>query len=735
MPAPIEEGPRSGLLMGGRRAKKRHKTHSGRGARETGTNQPKDSEKAEGDRLTQAPPANGPRRKWALAAGVCLLLLAGQIAVTARTSVPGYLVIDEVIYQWMTRDIASTGSVVLQTGYSETPSPELFHALHMSVRNGSVYAQYPQLFPLLATPLYEKLGLYALIGVNSLAFLGVVALCWAIAWTLFRDARLAAGACLVLVLGTFSWEYSQHAWPHSIATLFSTAALLLGLRGLQSSGRRAVMLALTAGVIAGLGMCIRLDVIFVVPCIVLPFLFASPSRFREAASVLVGTTPCLVALGAINSVKFGTWNPLSYGPVAVDSSQRVPVSFGLILAVGVTVAWLISRPWFRSRFADLRLVSGILVIGAVVAVAATPPLREELVEKTHTFSAFVVDLRLLPSETPMPAMQRSPRGAVMYIGAYKKALLQSTPYLVVLLLPFLRVIRFPGSSWRLAFLLQLPIVTALALTAFSFHGGLCLNMRYFLPIFPVTSILVAFVVQELAREVVSWPARGAVVFAVMAAAGVAFSVVWGSVDSDRVEQVILRGPLLLAVVTAAAVLVSAFSRGALRGWTAKATVALIAAGLAWSGIVAFGYDLPHHRQQRVNNLEIGKRVVEQVPPQSFFFTVPYIDPFMKLIEVPDVVIALPAQDGMRDLPHLVEHALSSGRRAFGVLRLADWQRATASSLNQYRLRPLWSFEERFDHGPTLHDIGPYLEGGNHSPAREFVLVELIRKTAAASWGM
>lgn len=136
--------------------------------------------------------------------------------------------------------------------------------------------------------------MYALITLNSVAFAGVVGLCWVLAWELFADARRSAAACLILVFGTFSWEYSQHAWPRTLATLFSTAALYFALLGLRSSGRRAALLACGAGFIAGVGVGIRPNVVFVLPCIVLPFAFSNPVRFREALSILAGATPCLV---------------------------------------------------------------------------------------------------------------------------------------------------------------------------------------------------------------------------------------------------------------------------------------------------------------------------------------------------------------------------------------------------------------------------------------------------------
>ncbi len=713
--------------MGARRKRVHSRARDAAGADRVGSDLPRRSAANSPDRSQNVPSRSSGTRRWAIAGGLCLLLILGQMAVTAKIAVPGFLVIDEVIYEWMARDLNATGGVALQTGFAQIPSPELYHHLHMRTHSGKVYAQYPQLFPLLAAPLVGALGLYALIILNSVAFAGVVGLCWALAWELFGDARRAAAACVILVFGTFSWEYSQHAWPHSVATLFSTAALFLAFRGLQSRGRKAVLLALGAALVAGVGVGIRLDVVFVLPCIVLPFVFASPVRLREVLSVLAGAAPCLVALGAVNSIKFGTWNPFTYGPAAVDSSQHLPVGLMAFLAAFAAVAWVLTRPSFRLNPRRRLQALGFLIVVVVSVLAVSPAVRGALATHTRTLAAFLADLRLLPFDQPMPAMERSPSGAVMYMGSYKKALLQSTPYLAVLLLPLLEVMRSPSRSWKLAYLLQLPIVTAVGLTAFSFHGGLCLNMRYFLPIFPLTSILVVWVVSELARTARLRLTVVVLGLAATAAATIAVAVVSAPFDGGVGEVLNLGTPLVLALAIAVASVAVACARRGPRMWPARAAVSLVAAGIAWSGVVAFAYDLPRHRQQRINNLEVGQRVFEQVPAHALFFTAPYIDPFMKLIERSDVVIALPAEDAMKDLPRLVENALATGRRVFGVLRLSDWQRAAALPPVSYRLRPLWSFEERFDHGPTLHDVGSFAGSEEHSAARDFVLVEVVRR--------
>ncbi len=128
-------------------------------------------------------------------------------------------------------------------------------------------------------PLVRLWGVFGLFVANSVAFLGLVAVCFAAAKRLSHDIDLALNACFILILATFAWEYSQAIWPHSVAALCVLSAFYLAITSYYSAAGRSVTLtAFSAGLVAGFGLGIRLDVVLIFPALVLPFLFARPWR-------------------------------------------------------------------------------------------------------------------------------------------------------------------------------------------------------------------------------------------------------------------------------------------------------------------------------------------------------------------------------------------------------------------------------------------------------------------------
>jgi hypothetical protein len=123
----------------------------------------------------------------------------------------------------------------------------------------------------------------------------------------------------------------------------------------------------------------------------------------------------------------------------------------------------------------------------------------------------------------------------------------------------------------------------------------------------------------------------------------------------------------------------------------SAAWAVLIVAFVWSGAVAFFYDFPHHRRQRVTNYFLGQQALRVIPPDSVFFTAPYIDPFMRLIEKDNVRIALPGQDNFQDFPRIVAFYLEKGKRVFAVFPIQYWKRLNEGSLSNYTVTPLLQF--------------------------------------------
>jgi hypothetical protein len=293
------------------------------------------------------------------------------------------------------------------------------------------------------------------------------------------------------------------------------------------------------------------------------------------------------------------------------------------------------------------------------------------------------------------SLARTPTGGLVYLGALKKSLLQSMPYLVVLIIPFLS----PNRREDFARLALLSLVPVAYLGFFAYtrdHGGLCLNLRFFLPTLPFTSILVAYAIRDLRNR---WSVHaGAVTWVIVTILTVGAYVLLTrvlSVSLEDQEFAFLVVPMLIAGFLMALLiggeLLQVEGADLLRG---GAWILLIGA-FTWSALVAFLYDYPTHRDQRIRNYIVGEQVLRVIPSDSVFFTYPYIDPFMRLAERDRVRIVLPGQDQFRDFPRILEFHIKAGRRAYGVFPAAVWSELKEGRLASYKTKPIIQFPDAY----------------------------------------
>jgi len=624
---------------------------------------------------------------------LALLILAGAHVVASLWFVaPGYLSIDEALYHLMVKNFSSTGGLEIWTGYQEFPSGELAHQF-LRVHFGRPVSQYPYLFPVVSLPFFYLAGFYGLFLLNSLAFVGVVALCFAIAQRLFRDNDLSLNSCLVLILSTFAWEYSQAAWPHMTSLLFITGAFYLSLRAFFGEpGRQRRLYAIAAGLVVGFAPGIRMDAFLILPCILLPFLFARPWRPIEALLICLAAIPGITILSITNYIKFGVPSPFSYGTGPSGHTPAVPLPLvagagGILLA-----AWVMTRealaPFMRYRG---RILLALVLVGLML-LALVPQLRETVQKVLNGANIMLVDLRFLDPAAVEPAMSRTSQGGVLYLGALKKSLLQSMPYLSVLVLPLIALIKREKNFAQLAILL-LPLAVVTSFFAYTKdHGGLCLNLRFFLPVLPFTSILTAYAVRHMHSE---WQAKigslGWIGLIILTIAAYLVSVEELISSFEELEFTLLVVPLLVAGFLLCLLVAGELLKVQGVELLQKAAWALLIVAMSWSAAVAFFHDYPKHREQRVTNYSVGGRALQVVPPDSVFFTAPFIDPFMRLIEQDRVRIALPGQDNFADFPKIVEFYLKKGKRVFAVFPNPYWANLEAGALAAYVVTPMLQF--------------------------------------------
>lgn len=630
---------------------------------------------------------------------LALLVVLGlaHLFVTLFAVVPGRLTIDEEVQHWMVRSFALERSLALWNGYDEFPSLELEYHPFIKPHDGRLYPVYPYLFPVLTGPLYLLMGLRGIYVVNSLAFAGTVLLCFLTARRLFRDMDLALNSCLILVLSTFAWEYSHAVWPHATASLFVAGAVYAAACAATSArARNARVAAVVGGLIAGLGCGIRVDVVLVFPALVLPFLFTRPWRPVEALLVLVGAAPGLIILAMTNEVKFGVLSPFSYGA----RFPAAPKGFILGIVAGAAALWLVTRIRFTAMMPHSRRLLWIFAAVVSAALLIVPELRALVARVLRYGYISLVDFRALEATAPFSAMKRIPGGGVVYVDSLKKAVLQSMPFLPLLLVPLVASLRNDREARGLWLLFLVPLAVA-GYGAYEFPrqegAGLTFNYRYFVSALPCVAILCAF---ALSRLRTLWPVQltwtTIALTCVLAAGGFAWLVLRPGTTVVHHEFPLLAMPLVLAgmlLVLLAGSLV--FESFCIRPVQVAGRI-VVTAALVWAGLTAFSYDYVRHRGIRATDAEYGRMIADLIPDDSILFVARSQTPYSSMVlERNKVRLAIPQRDGFQDFPALVEFHLRAGRRVFAFFPKQFWLKLVEGPLSQYTIRPVMPFAQEF----------------------------------------
>lgn len=607
-------------------------------------------------------------------------------AVVAR---PGHLSIDEGIYHQMSRALADGMWPEVWNGYDEFPSAELRDPLHR-VKDGELLPQYPYLYPVLAYPFYVLGGYRGLFVLNALALLAVAGLCMATARRLYGESHVAGDSVILLMLGTFIWQYGHAAWPHALSAAFVGAALLLAVVAADEADRqRAVILAACGGLVIGFGAGTRLDVAFAAPALVVPFLFAAPTRLREAMSAAGGMVPGLSVLAVTNYLKFGTFNPFSYGAVegAVAATSYFPLAMlGLLV---LTLLWVISRPsvWDSIRRRSFFVAAGLSLL--VLGIVALPPVLALLMRLANGASQLIVDLRIRGPNYVEPGLDRGPMGSFVYVGIVKTSLVQNLPWLPVAVVTASTSLR----AWRSATQHQVLILAVAgyvgAYSFFAWHGGMSFNLRYFVPILPVLAIYGARGMHKLTA---GFPER--VGLAYLAAGGISvflwIYLLYRSPILEAQEPFLLNVPLIGAALLSAGIIWHACA-GKWRYASRVATGAMLVFCMTWSSVVAIGYDFTFSALRRGLFATSVAEISPFIRPDSIVFCGVDTANF-GLMEKPRIRIASVNRDEFADFEPLARYHLAVGRPVYLAFDDETWAEAKKRGvLDRFQVRILTKY--------------------------------------------
>ncbi|MEO0400152.1 MAG: hypothetical protein AAF224_12110 [Pseudomonadota bacterium] len=563
--------------------------------------------------------------------GVCLA------ALFSRT---GAFTVDEVIYVEMAAAMADEGRLSFQQIKLDGVQ-SMNGGYGVPVADGRVASRYPSGYAFVAAPFYKAFGVDGLVLMNALS--GV-----ACAFLVFRLCAAAGGRGLaptlaagMFLIATMAPNYLFSIWPHMLGLTFVLGAALLALRSVGDrheavSACAAWRGALAAGLLIGFGASVRVDVIFAGFAILfwLRF-FVGRAGDRQSFAFVGGVLSGVVFCAVLNHAKFGVFHPFSYQETkgaAVFSQYTLALAF-ITASLGgsffIDVPSVAKRLW---RAAESRLavtanrwaVISIFMIAVCLAVAFIPSVQKLM----SGYLVLLFDLQLHPSIEARGGVERDAFGVVQFWGVYKKALLQSLPFAPLVILGVLAYLRGGAATGvrdaigyhdearradSLLWLIAGAYVTFYAINRW--HGGLALNLRYFLPVAAILAILIGRFLPALAAHCSA--SRRAFVWAFLFGFGSFSLVVIETFKPAAWRGVLEVYPQLLPALALSVFIGIAMVRGRDLDWRRVVYGAAFAIGAAIA--INMG-DVSRDRIIRHLNAEEGAIAAAALPPDALVMT-------------------------------------------------------------------------------------------------------------------
>lgn len=423
----------------------------------------------------------------------CLAGLSLLYAVHALLFAPaGFLTTDEFLYTAVTERLTVAGTFFFDNGFPEFTSPTL-RLLFLTPTPAGLASQYPAGYAFLAAPFYLLSGIRGLILLNTLAAVGLLWLTYRLAKLLFGDEDLALNAALILGLATFIADYAFAILPHAVAGLFMLAAAT----GAAESQRRedgALTPALVGGLMLGLGINIRVDVVMLAPLLAAWLITSASAPWGRVAALGLGMVPGLAVASLLNDLKFGTLNPIAYSGDWTNRTDNVvslaDYAFLLPLLTAGALA-VVALSFRRVREWTLGWRGAAIAAGTLAVVIANPFTGPLVLRMLKGFYVLLIDLQAYDYIGRYSGQVTVLDGGwLLFAGNVKKALFENLPYGGFLALPLVGLFQ---RRWRaeygLLFLLPAAWFGFFALN--QWHGGQATNLRYFSPQLPFLAILAA----------------------------------------------------------------------------------------------------------------------------------------------------------------------------------------------------------------------------------------------------
>ena len=500
-----------------------------------------------------------------------LAVLVLVFAILAASVSPGFFTIDEFIVYSGAQAMLDHGSFAVANGAEGLSSQQLRLIILVEGEHGLV-PQYPPGPAILGALLMGIFGLRGLILLNALASFASVIVLYFMTRRHFGGEQVALLACGLLLFASFFFEYAFAVWPHACSVLAVLVACWFALEILQSDDFRPA-LCVGLGAALGVGLFFRADVVLAGAGLGFGLFLLLDKPYKSLFAIGLGGAPFALAMGLVNAIKFGTFNPLSYGQTHggatnLASHGMAVAALGAAVIVGMSAKTL----WRHEDYRKPMMLGGLLVAAILLAIMHGFVLRY-----LNGFWGLIVDATTI--NDPRPGVVAHGDGTVLFWGLTKKALGQSLPWLA-LIIPALASTQVASLRHRVLIGLLFAI-WSLPFFPKEWHGGMGSNMRYFLPLLPIFCALSAGILVVLWRAVDQarqWVLVGAVI-------GVGAHAVWKQFHPTGLAGAhqSLSTWLFLAVAVAACL----YTFGPREWKMQKALLTLAASGIALSSVLSY----------------------------------------------------------------------------------------------------------------------------------------------------
>ena len=604
---------------------------------------------------------------------------------------------DGEIYYHMARAMADNGTLHIATNGGVDGAPALTKYLTIE-RDGYVYPQYPSGYAFLAAPFYLLLGLRGLIIMNAICAGLCLFFTHQIA-TRLSDEKTALWATWLFGATTFWSNYAFGIWPHMAALAFWLGAIWLTVNGDQIEDRRRQLVAIgLAGLLVGLGVNIRIDLILAAPAIFFWLrIFARPSDKPAAMIFLAALAPGLLIAAYLNMLKFGVFTPFSYGSVDGASAATSYLWIAPVLLIAVALMLLLDLQdlaldtWRDAGPANVIAVASVLLL---LAILLAPGVRDVI------YGVYVLVINLQAHNAyQQQGVELNEYGQLMFWGYPKRAFIQSLPFLPLIILPAINFIR--GQNVVAVSLCLLCIFAPITFYALNqWHGGGSYNMRYFLPALPFVSILSAFALTRLAEAMDGFERQSALI---VATAGVAtfFAFTFVSDSFPALEAPAALYPQwVIAFILAVAVIM--FLLAPYRKYVPQ--IALVCAGFAIAFASALNLiDEVSHEKAREKQITLARDIDAAFSGAPLIITQNPVSTM--LAERSGASVMVITEDNIADIRRTVNAFAAAGRCVFVQNPMAKNLLTPAVPTNSILRRPYWVKSEKEPEHPLFAFYG------------------------------